>query len=211
MIFRLSADVLQFPDPALADEDGLLAVGGDLSEPRLRLAYNLGIFPWFSEDDPILWYAPHERCVIFPDKVRVTKSMQQVLKQGKFRITTDTAFETVIRHCAAIPRKGQEGTWITPEMQEAYCRLHRSGMAHSVEAWQDDVLAGGLYGIGINKVFCGESMFSEVPNASKAALIWLCRQGHYTLIDCQVPNKHLMSLGAELIPRKTYLDFLQHR
>lgn len=209
MIFRLTEDDIQFPDPALAEEDGLLAVGGDLSEKRLRLAYSLGIFPWFSDDDPILWYAPHERCVIFPSKIKVSKSMQQVLKQAHYRVTTDTAFAEVIHSCAAIPRKEQDGTWITNEMQEAYINLHHKGVAHSVEVWYEGRLAGGLYGLSVNNVFCGESMFSRLPNASKTALIWLCREGNYTLIDCQMPNKHLMSLGAELMTREKYLRILQ--
>lgn len=211
MIFRLSDDIPEFPDPAYAEEDGLLAIGGDLSEARLRLAYSMGIFPWFSEDDPILWYAPHERCVIFPGKIKVSKSMQQVLKQGHFKVTFDTAFEQVIRNCAAIPRKEQDGTWITAEMQQAYIHLHHQGLAHSVEVWAGTELAGGLYGLGINTVFCGESMFSKVPNASKTALIWLCKEGGYELIDCQVPNKHLMSLGAELIARDKYLQLLNRK
>lgn len=209
MIFRLPDEDLWFPDPALADEDGLLAVGGDLSEARLRLAYSWGIFPWFSEDDPILWYAPHERCVIFPAKIKVSKSMQQVLKQERFTYSTDTAFEQVIGSCAALPRKGQDGTWITGAMQDAYQNLHRKGVAHSVEVWQEQELVGGLYGLGINQVFCGESMFSKVSNASKASLIWLCRSGRYQLIDCQLPNPHLMSLGAEMIPRAAFLQLLQ--
>lgn len=209
MIFRLTEAVLSFPDPALAEEDGLLAIGGDLSEARLQLAYSMGIFPWFSDNEPILWYAPHERCVIFPEKIKVSKSMHQVLKQGSFRVTFDHAFERVIANCAAIPREGQDGTWITAAMQEAYTNLHRKGVAHSVEVWADDVLAGGLYGVGLNRVFCGESMFSMLPNASKTALIWLCRESNYELIDCQMPNKHLMSLGAELIPREKYLRILQ--
>ncbi len=209
MIFRLTENVIQFPDPSLAEEDGLLAIGGDLSEARLRLAYSMGIFPWFSDDDPILWYAPHERCVIFPDKIKVSKSMQQVLKQASFRVTFDTAFAAVIRGCATTPRKEQDGTWITGEMQEAYINLHQKGVAHSVEVWSDGALAGGLYGLSVNNVFCGESMFSLLPNASKTALIWLCREGKYKLIDCQVPNKHLMTLGAELIAREKYLQILQ--
>lgn len=209
MIFRLTETDLSFPDPALAEEDGLLAIGGDLSEARLRLAYSMGIFPWFSDNEPILWYAPHERCVIFPGKIKVSKSMQQVLKQNSLNVTFDHAFEAVIGHCATIPRAGQDGTWITTAMQEAYLNLHRKGLAHSVEVWTDNRLAGGLYGLGLNRVFCGESMFSLAPNASKTALIWLCRQENYELIDCQMPNKHLMSLGAELISREKYLQILQ--
>jgi leucyl/phenylalanyl-tRNA--protein transferase len=209
MFFRLLPDNIVFPDPALADDDGLLAVGGDLSTERLMLAYKSGIFPWFSEDDPILWYAPHERCVVFPDKVKVSKSMAKVLRSGSFRITWDTAFEEVIESCSALPRKDQDGTWITPEMKAAYIRLHALGVAHSVEVWHQQELAGGLYGIIVNHVFCGESMFSRMPNASKAAFISLCRSEKFTMIDCQVPNNHLLSLGAELISREDYLAILQ--
>ena len=211
MIFQLSEHNIQFPDPSLADDDGLLAVGGDLSEARLQLAYAHGIFPWFSEDDPILWYAPHERCVIFPNSIKVTNSMKQVLRKGLFKITTNLAFTEVIQHCANSFRKDQDGTWITSEMQQAYIRLHEKGLAHSVEVWEEEHLIGGLYGIKINNVFCGESMFSKKSNASKAALIWLCQSEDYELIDCQLPNEHLMSLGAEMISRDEYLNILQQK
>lgn len=209
MIFRLLPHQLIFPDPALAEDDGLLAVGGDLSPGRLMLAYQSGIFPWFSDDDPILWYAPHERCVVFPDKVKVSKSMTRVLRSGSFRMTWDTAFADVIENCSAVPRKDQDGTWITSEMKTAYIHLHELGAAHSVEVWHKDQLVGGLYGIVVNKVFCGESMFSVMANASKAAFISLCQSGRFILIDCQVPNDHLMSLGAGLMPRQDYLKILQ--
>jgi len=209
MIFHLFPGLLQFPDPSLAEPDGLLAIGGDLSVARLRLAYSMGIFPWFSDGEPILWYSPHERCVIFPRRIKVSKSMQQVLRSGVFTCSFNQAFEAVIRNCAAVPRRGQEGTWITEEMQEAYINLHRDGLAHSVEVWQNGTLAGGLYGVSVNGVFCGESMFSLVSNASKTALIWLCRTMDYRLIDCQVPNPHLLSLGARMIGRNAYLKILQ--
>ncbi|PSK92010.1 leucyl/phenylalanyl-tRNA--protein transferase [Taibaiella chishuiensis] len=209
MVFRLSPKVITFPDPALADEDGLLAIGGDLSEARLLQAYRQGIFPWYNEEDPICWYAPKARCVIFSERVKVSKSMQQVLRKGLFEVTFNQAFGAVIGHCAGISRKGQTGTWIGPDMQEAYMRLHESGHAHSVEVWRDGRLAGGLYGIVTDRVFCGESMFSLEPNASKTALIWLCRQNQYPLIDCQMPNEHLMSLGAEMIPMEEYRHLLQ--
>ncbi|SDD38054.1 leucyl/phenylalanyl-tRNA--protein transferase [Pedobacter soli] len=208
MFFQLLADDPAFPDPALAEEDGLLAVGGDLSMERLLIAYSNGIFPWFSEEDPILWYSPHERCVIYPDKIKISKSMKQVLKQGIFKVTLNQAFKEVILNCATAPRKGQDGTWITTEMQEAYLRLHQNGYAHSVEVWQDDKLVGGLYGLKINQVFCGESMFSQVSNASKTALIFLSEL-NIELIDCQLPNDHLMSLGAEMISRERYMEMLQ--
>lgn len=208
MVFRLDEEELIFPNPRFADPDGLLAVGGDLSVERLLLAYQHGIFPWFSEDDPICWYSPHERCVIFPEKVKVSKSMSKVLRDGGFTVTFNQAFPDVIRNCAAIGRKDQPGTWITQEMQDAYIRLHHEGYGCSVEVWKDGVLVGGLYGLRMGKVFCGESMFSEVSNASKVALIWLCRESGFELIDCQLPNDHLLSLGAEMISREEYEHYL---
>ena len=209
MIFQLPEQELIFPDPSLAEPDGLLAIGGDLSRDRLILAYQHGIFPWFSEGDPICWFSPHERCVIYPDQVKVSKSMKKVLKDEIFTVTMDTAFEEVIASCAQTPRRDQDGTWITTAMQDAYIDLHRNGWAHSVEVWYGDQLAGGLYGMHINNVFCGESMFSLVSNASKTALIWLCRTNNFSLIDCQVPNDHLLSLGAEMISRERYTGILQ--
>lgn len=209
MVFRLPDDEIVFPNPELADEDGLLAVGGDLSAERLILAYQNGIFPWFSDDDPICWYSPHERCVIYPDRLKISKSTKQVLKNGGFKVTANQVFAEVIAHCAKTPRKDQPGTWITKEMQEAYINLHQLGWADSVEVWQNDTLVGGLYGIAINKVFCGESMFSLVSNASKVAMIFLCQQSDFELIDCQLPNDHLLSLGAEMIERETYMELLE--
>lgn len=208
MIFQLSENELWFPEPELADEDGLLAIGGDLSAERLILAYQSGIFPWFSDDTPILWYAPHERFALFPDRLKVSKTMRKLLNTKKFRITFDTAFPEVIKACANITREDQEGTWITSDMQLAYINLFRLGIAHSVEVWENDQLAGGLYGIQMNSVFCGESMFSKVSNASKAALIWLCQNKNYTLIDCQVHTNHLESLGARFISMNQYLACL---
>jgi leucyl/phenylalanyl-tRNA--protein transferase len=211
MIFRLPDDELVFPDPAFADEDGLLAVGGDLSPQRLLLAYQSGIFPWFSEDDPILWFAPHERCVVFPERVKVSKSMAKVLKSGMFKITRNAAFKQVIENCSGVFRKDQDGTWITADMRTAYIRLHELGIAHSFEVWHNDALVGGLYGIIIGKVFCGESMFSLMSNASKVAFISLCRSQEFEIIDCQMPNEHLMSLGAEMIPRDDYMQILTRK
>ena len=208
MVFRLDDNEIAFPDPTLADDDGLLAVGGDLSANRLILAYQHGIFPWYSDDDPILWYAPHERCVIYPDKLNVSKSMKQVLARDTFNVTVDQAFEKVIENCAKIVRKDQPGTWINKEMEAAYVTLHQLGWAHSVEVWQGENLVGGLYGIAIGKMFCGESMFSLVSNASKVALHALCKRIKFELIDCQLPNNHLVSLGAEMIDRETYTTFL---
>lgn len=204
----LSRNFSRFPDVSLAEADGLLAIGGNLRPETLEKAYQNGIFPWYSEDEPICWYAPPERCVILPEQVKVSKSMQQVLRSDRFRISFDEAFEQVIAHCAQIERPGQDGTWILPEMQAAYQKLHEEGHAHSVEVWEDGELVGGLYGVVVRDIFCGESMFSRKSNASKAALIWLCRQGQYKLIDCQVPNPHLMSLGAFMIAREEYMHFL---
>lgn len=207
MAFQLLDDVIFFPDTALAEPSGLLAFGGDLCIERLRLAYQSGIFPWYDEA-PILWYSPHERCVIYPHEIKISKSMQKILQANIFEITLNTAFEQVINCCAKTPRVGQFGTWITTEMQEAYLKLHQVGLAHSLEVWQNDNLVGGLYGVRINKVFCGESMFSHVSNASKAALIYLCKNMDFELIDCQMPNEHLMSLGARMISRSAYLKYL---
>ena len=203
MFFQLDENEPGFPEPSLAEEDGLLAVGGDLSVERLLNAYSNGIFPWFSEGDPILWYSPHQRCVIYPDKIKISKSMRKILSVDSFRITLNHAFADVILNCATSPRKDQDGTWITSEMQRAYINLHQNGYAHSIEVWQQNELVGGLYGVKVNQVFCGESMFSKVSNASKAALIYLT-QLNIKLIDCQLPNDHLMSLGAEMISRAAY-------
>jgi len=209
MIFRLD-ERLVFPNPALAEDDGLLAVGGDLSPGRLLLAYENGIFPWYSADEPILWYSPHERFVLYPDRLKISKSMRQVLRSGRFTITTDTCFNRVIEACSTVERHGQDGTWITDDMKDAYIKLHQAGHAHSVEVWKDGDLVGGLYGVQIGSVFCGESMFSQVSNASKIALISLCQSGEYSLIDCQVYTEHLESMGARMIGRKEYMAMLQN-
>lgn len=207
MIFRLNRDLI-FPDPALAEDDGLLAVGGDLRPERLMLAYQHGIFPWYSEETPILWYSPHRRFVLFPQKVKVARSMRQYLKTPELEIRTNHDFEGVILRCGSIRRPGQDGTWITPEMKRAYIRLHRLGHAHSIETYLNGELVGGLYGVQSGNVFCGESMFSLRPNASKAALIHLCMQGGYSLVDCQIHTPHLESMGAEFISREQYLRVL---
>ena len=209
MVFRLLDDEYIFPDTALAEPNGLLAIGGDLSVERLLLAYQSGIFPWFSEGGPMLWYAPHERCIIFPDRINISKSMRKIINSGTFEVTVNQSFAAVICNCAQTPRLGQDGTWITDAMQKAYIKLHEKGLAHSVEVWQDQVLVGGLYGVKIGKVFCGESMFSLVSNASKAALIHLAKNMGFELIDCQLPNDHLMSMGAEMIGREEYLEILR--
>jgi len=207
MVFELDKSLI-FPDPSLAEEDGWLAIGGDLSTDRLLLAYQNGIFPWYSEGEPICWYSPHKRCVIFPDNIVVSKSMKSTMSKKTFDMRMDTAFEEVIQNCSRIERPGQDGTWISADMQQAYLSMFEKGHAHSVEAWQNGVLVGGLYGIVVNNVFCGESMFSKVSNASKAALIWLCTEGNFAMIDCQLPNDHLLSLGAVIINRDTYMQIL---
>jgi leucyl/phenylalanyl-tRNA--protein transferase len=208
MIFQLSEDEVWFPAPELASEDGLLAIGGDLSVQRLLLAYRSAIFPWFSEGDPILWYAPHERFVLFPENLKISASMLKVLRSGRFRITSDQAFTEVISACANSVRKDQEGTWITDTMKSAYIQLYNLGYAHSVEVWENDVLVGGLYGVQINHVFCGESMFTRVSNASKVALIYLCQNYNFKLIDCQVYTSHLKSMGADFISLEEYRELL---
>jgi len=207
MIFRLDERLL-FPDPALAEPDGLLAVGGNLSVNRLLLAYQHGIFPWYSDDTPILWYSPHERFVLFPQELKVSKTMRRVLRSNAFTVTVDQSFKDVVAACSQIGRPGQDGTWITDDMQAAYLELHQQGHAHSVEVWQNGELAGGLYGVQAGKVFCGESMFSKISNASKVALAHLCGMG-FSLIDCQVYTDHLASMGARMISREEYIGILQ--
>jgi len=211
-IFALS-DELIFPDPKLA-EDGLLAVGGDLSAERLILAYKMGIFPWYNPGDPILWWSPDPRFVLFPDELKVSKSMRPYFNQKKYRVSFDQEFERVISHCAEVDRKGQNepGTWITSDMAKAYLLLHRMGVAHSVEVWQEDRLVGGLYGIAIGQIFYGESMFSLSPNASKFGFITLVkrlRELGYSLIDCQQETGHLNSLGAKGISQHQFLQLLE--
>ncbi|HZY35381.1 MAG TPA: leucyl/phenylalanyl-tRNA--protein transferase [Mucilaginibacter sp.] len=206
MIFRLDERLL-FPDPALAEPDGLLAVGGDLSVERLLLAYRKGIFPWYSDETPILWYSPHERFVLFPQEIKISKTMRKIIQSGKFGITVDQCFKEVIEACSQAPRPGQDGTWITDEMKAAYVQLHQKGHAHSVEVRQNGELAGGLYGVQVGKVFCGESMFSRIGNASKMALIHLSGMG-YQLIDCQVYTAHLASMGARMVGRDEYMRIL---
>lgn len=212
MLFQLDEDDIWFPDPSLADSDGLLAIGGDLSLPRLELAYNYGIFPWYDDQTPILWYAPHERFILFPNELNVSKSMRKIIRSSIFTVTYNMAFKDVITNCAKVKRSGQDGTWITKEMQEAYVNLHKEGIAISVEVWQNSQLCGGLYGVICGKkqhVFCGESMFSLLPNASKLALIYLCNLNKFELIDCQIESEHLKSMGARMISREHYQKILQ--
>jgi leucyl/phenylalanyl-tRNA---protein transferase len=201
---------LKFPPLHAAEPDGLLAIGGDLSIDRLKLAYQQGIFPWY-EGGTILWWSPNPRFVLFPHDLVVSKSMQQVIKAKQFTFTINKAFENVIRQCKMNSRKDQDGTWITDEMEAAYNKLHKNGMAISAEAWENDQLVGGLYGILLNNIFCGESMFTNKSNASKFAFIQLVqylKEKYIQLIDCQVYTEHLESLGARMISREEYLKYL---
>ena len=201
---------IEFPSVDTATKDGLLAIGGDLSMERLLLAYKSGIFPWFSEDEPILWWSPNPRFVLYPDDLKVSKSMKQVFGKETFSFTMNQSFEEVIRACSTIKREGQPGTWITDEMIDAYCKLHKLGYAKSVEVWKDKKLVGGLYGVDLgNDVFCGESMFAKVSNASKAGFIWFVKNNDYKLIDCQLHTNHLKSLGAKEISRNEFLEYLE--
>ena len=210
-VFRLSDQII-FPEPELSRQDGLLAVGGDLSIERLILAYRMGIFPWYSHGDPILWWSPDPRLVLYPDALNVSRSLMKTLKQGHFLVTLDQDFSQVIVACAAAPRDKQPGTWITTDMMDAYCRLHEAGFAHSVEVWNQGELAGGLYGVSLGKCFFGESMFARKNNASKVGLVTLVqllRKWSFHLIDCQVTTQHLVRLGAREIPRKQFMAELK--
>jgi len=204
-------DDLYFPPVENATNDGLLAYGGDLSEERLLLAYRSGIFPWYDENSPILWWSPDPRMVLFPEKLKISKSMRKVMSEGRFRLTKNSCFETVIEQCAKIKREGQRGTWITKAMKTGYIKLHEMGYAKSYEVWEGNELVGGLYGIDLGHIFCGESMFSLKSNASKFALIRLNEElleKKYLLMDCQVYTKHLASLGAEEIVRADFLKIV---
>ena len=201
---------LGFPNVNEATVDGLLAVGGDLSVERLLLAYKSGIFPWFNSEEPILWWSPNPRFVLFPDKLKVSKSMKQVLRNKNYVITVNKDFKSVIKACSISKRKGQAGTWITQSMIDAYIKLHELGYAKSVEVWNNERLVAGLYGIDLgNHVFCGESMFTKESNASKVGFITFIQNTHYKLIDCQVYTNHLESLGAEEISRDLFLEYLK--
>ena len=206
----LLSDKLWFPPVETASSEGVLAFGGDLSPERLLLAYNSGIFPWFNKGEPVVWYSPGERMVLFPNELKISKSMKQILKKDSFKVTFNQNFKEVIRSCKTIYREGQGGTWITDEMEQAYTKLNELGHAKSVEVWLGNELVGGLYGIDLGDVFCGESMFSAVSNASKVAFIHLVqklKRENYKLIDCQVYNDHLASLGAREIPRNEFIMF----
>jgi leucyl/phenylalanyl-tRNA---protein transferase len=209
-IYRL-VEELVFPPPEYADPSGLLAVGGDLSSERLLEAYRLGIFPWYSEDQPILWWSPDPRLVLEPNDFKLSRSLRKTIKKGIFQVTFDHAFAEVIRACASVPREGQRGTWITPEMQEAYIRLHGLGFAHSVESWFEGQLTGGLYGVSLGKAFFGESMFHRRSDGSKvalAALIERLRKWNFHFIDAQMTTEHMLRLGANEMPRRIFLKRL---
>ncbi|MCL7752206.1 leucyl/phenylalanyl-tRNA--protein transferase [Polaribacter sp. Z022] len=200
---------IEFPPYEFTTEDGIIALGGDLSENRLIFAYKNGIFPWFSEGEPIVWYCPFERMVLFPDEIRVSKSMRKIINKNQFTITENKAFKEVIYNCKNIDRSDGLGTWITNDMEQAYINLHNLGVAKSIEVWSGNELVGGLYGLEINNIFCGESMFSKISNASKLAFIHLAKNKKYKLIDCQIYNEHLASLGAREIKREYFLDILK--
>lgn len=206
------SSALFFPPIDQANRDGILAIGGDLSPERLQLAYQSGIFPWFEDGEPIIWWSPNPRMVLFLDELIVSKSMRNILNRDSFKVTFNQNFREVISNCQKIKRDGQNGTWITNEMIDAYCNLHELGIAKSVEVWQNDTLVGGLYGIDLGHVFCGESMFSNVSNASKVAFIALVnhlKNENYKLLDCQVYNPHLESLGCREIARDEFMELLK--
>ena len=211
-MFVLDNSNLYFPPVNTANEEGLLAIGGDLSTERLLLAYRSGIFPWYSQGQPIIWWSPDPRFVLFPGELFVSKSMQKIIRQNKLRFSINTAFTGVIQNCKSISRKGQNGTWITSAIQKAYTKLHEEGYALSAETWLNNELVGGLYGVKIGNIFFGESMFSKISNASKFAFICLVRQLQkegVLLIDCQVYTEHLESLGGVMIDRKDFIELVK--
>lgn len=212
-MYYLSPDLF-FPPVDQANRDGILAIGGELSSERLQLAYKSGIFPWFEDGEPIMWWSPNPRMVLILDELIVSKSMRNILNRNIFKVTLNQNFRDVISNCQNVERDGQNGTWITNDMIEAYCKLHDLGMANSVEVWQNEELVGGLYGIDLGHVFCGESMFSKVSNASKVAFIALVnhlKKENYKLLDCQVYNPHLESLGCREIDRIDFMKILKSK
>ena len=211
-VYRIPEDELIFPEPGLSEPSGLLGVGGDLRPERLLLAYANGIFPWYSEGQPILWFSPDPRCVLEPKNLHVGRSLRKAMRKSPYTVTLDTDFGQVIDACKDRPRPGQEGTWITMEMREAYCRLHELGHAHSVEVWSGQTLVGGLYGVALGKLFAGESMFSRASDTSKTALVWLVRQlglWGFEMVDAQIRTYTLMSMGAVELERTEYLERIQ--
>ncbi len=209
-MFLLDKNKILFPDPEVYDpKSGLIAVGGDLSEERILLAYQVGIFPWFNPGEEILWWCPDPRFVLFPENLKISKSMRKILQKNVFRFTENQAFESVIENCEKIKRKDQDGTWLSEDLKTVFISLHKKGIAKSVEVWQNDELVGGFYGLQFGKVFCGESMFSKVSNASKAGFINFIEKNNFEMIDCQVHTNHLESLGATMVPKKEYLKILK--
>ena len=205
---------LYFPPVTEASVEGILAVGGDLSVERLIFAYKNGIFPWFDDSDPILWWAPPKRMVVIPSTYKISKSNRNLLNQNKFQITVNKCFKSVVLHCQNIKRKGQQGTWISDDIVKQYCKLHQMGIAKSVEVWQNNELVGGLYGIDLGNVFCGESMFSMVSNASKIAFVSLIKylkNANYDLLDCQIHNHYLEQLGAFEMERSAFMEILNNK
>lgn len=212
-MIALDPNEISFPDPKLYHpEDGLMAYGGDLSPERIWFAYQLGIFPWFNPEDEILWWCPDPRFVLFPKELKISKSMKKILRDDVFTFTENKCFEEIIKNCAKINRKDQNGTWLTEEMIKSYTQLHLFGKAKSIEVWQNNELVGGLYGLDLGNVFCGESMFAKVSNASKAGFIWFIEKykNKFQVIDCQVYTHHLESLGAKEIPKQQFLDYLEN-
>jgi leucyl/phenylalanyl-tRNA---protein transferase len=208
----LLTDNIAFPPPHLASGGGLLAVGGDLSQERLLLAYRMGIFPWFSDDEPILWWSPDPRLVLYPREIKISKTLKKIMKKGLFKVTMDSDFVQVITQCAKIRLQNNEGTWIVKDMIDAYCKLHESGFVHSVETWYQGELAGGLYGVSLGKCFFGESMFTRISNASNIALVKLVEYLNtlsFDMIDCQLTTEHLLRFGAKEIPRVSFLNQLE--
>jgi len=202
-------ELTDFPDVsnALSEPDGLLMAGGNLSPGRLLSAYRSGIFPWYEEGEPILWWSPNPRCVIWPESIRITRSLSKTIRSGKYEVTENLAYREVMKQCGA-PRANSSGTWVTDAMIDAYCKLHEFGFARSLEVWMGPRLVGGLYGIQLGRLFIGESMFSRERDASKVALAYLAQTGKYDLIDCQLENPHLMSMGSQTISRRRYIECL---
>lgn len=201
-----------FPTTSHAEPDGLLAVGADVSVDRLLMAYPLGIFPWYNEGQPPLWWAPHDRCVLFPELMHCSKSLRRVIRQSKYEVRFDTAFDQVVQACAHVGSGRKEGTWLNQELRASVSQLHEMGIAHSIESWFEGELVGGLYGISLGTMFFGESMFAARPDASKVALYHLCQfmiEKNMDLIDCQIPNDHLLSLGAQILPREEFYPMLE--
>ena len=208
----LLTDKIEFPPPHLASKEGLLAIGGDLSRERLLLAYRMGIFPWFSDDEPILWWSPDPRLVLYPNEIKISKTLKKIMQKGLFKVTMDSAFVQVINQCAQIRIQNNQETWILEDMIDAYCKLHELGFAHSVEAWYQGELAGGLYGVSLGNCFFGESMFTRISNASNVALVTLVEYLNtlsFDIIDCQLTTEHLLRFGAKEIPRAAFLNQLE--